>query len=269
METKETAAAVETKLIKAQEDIKGREMEIDNNELKIKELEKDLLEVEKEREVESWKVAELEESLTKAQLEWNKKVEEKLYKELDEAKNNLKEKEDELDSIQWEKNELKLKTSKLEEENQVLKIENEELKKKINDSKWVDFMWETEEADAYIISLIKSAKEQIILVDPYVDYKSFSRLSERWNWVKATVYFSNISLLPWQRITDVLEDQEGNPIDKHFLRDVHDRYLIIDNDVYKSGSSLDSHFWKKGTNISKVPNKTPDEQLKALWIILH
>lgn len=265
----EKTQQLESKLVEAQEGIKYREKEILDNWIKIKELQNSLLEIEKERIAESWKIAELEKSLTKAQLEWNKEVEEKLYKELDEAKSSLKETEDKLNSIEWEKYELELRTSKLEEENQVLKIENEELKKKVNDSKWVDFMWETEEADAYIISLIKSAKEQIILVDPYVDYKTFSRLSERWNWVKATVYFSNISLLPWMRINNVLEDQEGNPIDKHYLRDVHDRYLIIDNDVYKSWSSLDSHFWKKGTNISKVPNKTPKEQLKALWIILY
>ena len=72
--------------------------------------------------------------------------------------------------------------------------------------------------------------------------------------------------MQWQRVDDVIKDQEGNPIDKHYLRDVHDRYLIIDNDVYKSWSSLNSHFWWKWTNISKVPDKTPEEQLKALWI---
>lgn len=262
----EKTQQLETKLLEAQNSIKNREEEIVNNEVKIKELQNNLLEAEKEREIESWKITELENSLIKAQSEWNKKVEEKLYKELEDAKTNLKEKQDRIDLIEWEKSELEKKTWSLIEENHILKIENEELKKKISDSRWVDFMWETEEADAYITSLIQSAKTQIILVDPYVDYKTFSRLWERNYWVKATVYFSNISLLPWQTIKDVLEDQEGNPIDKHLLRWVHDRYLIIDNDVYKSWSSLDSHFWKKGTNISKVPSKTPEEQLKVLWI---
>ena len=262
----EKTQQLEDKLIEAKEDIKKREEEINNNWSRINELQEKLLEIEKEKVTESLKVEELEKSLTKAQLEWNKKVEEKLYKELDEAKNSLKEIEDKLSTIEWEKNELEVKTWELEEENQILKIENEELRKKISDSKWIDFMWEKDEADAYIISLIQSAKTRIIIVDNFVDYKTFSRLSKRWVWVKATVYCSNITLLQWQRINDVLEDQEGNPIVKYYLSDVHDRFLIIDNEVYNPWSSLNSSFWWKRTNISKIPDRTPEEQLKSMWI---
>jgi hypothetical protein len=139
------------------------------------------------------------------------------------------------------------------------------LQKKVSDSIWRDFMWEPKKADDYVTSLIQSAKTQVILVDPYVDSVTISRLSKRWNWVKAVVYCSNIKLSEWQT-KDVLQDQENNPIKSRPLRNFHDRYLIIDNDIYRSWSSFDSHLWKKGTNISKVPNKTPEERLKELWI---
>ena len=95
--------------------------------------------------------------------------------------------------------------------------------------------------DAYeaIIKLIESAKESIVLVDPYTDYKSLVYLSHKNEGVKVTIYKSNRSKLKQAEI-EAFSKQYGELEMKEF-NESHNRYLILDSsEVYDLGTSLNS-----------------------------
>ena len=95
--------------------------------------------------------------------------------------------------------------------------------------------------DAYeaIIKLIESAKERIVLVDPYVDDKSLVYLSHKNEGVTITIYKSNRAKLK-QTETETFSKQYGEVAIKEF-NESHNRFLILDSkDVYDLGTSLNS-----------------------------
>ena len=90
-----------------------------------------------------------------------------------------------------------------------------------------------------IIKLIESAKESIVLVDPYVDDKSLAYLSHKIEGVKVTIYKSNRSKLKQAEI-EAFSKQYGELIIKEF-NESHNRFLILDsNEVYDLGTSLNN-----------------------------
>ncbi len=92
--------------------------------------------------------------------------------------------------------------------------------------------------DAYAFSsnLIKSAKESIMLIDNYIDETVFTLLGKRNKGVTATIYTHSIS----RQLKLDLEkyNTQYEPIRLEEIKNVHDRFLIIDNDVYHIGASL-------------------------------
>ncbi len=93
--------------------------------------------------------------------------------------------------------------------------------------------------DAYKFAtdLIKSAKQSIVLIDNYVDESVLLMLSKRNEGVSATIYTG--------RVTERLEldanrhNAQYTPIEIRTSRNVHDRFMIIDNlTVYHIGASL-------------------------------
>ncbi len=92
--------------------------------------------------------------------------------------------------------------------------------------------------DAYAFSsnLIKSAKETIVLIDNYIDETVFTLLIKRNKGVTATIYTHSIS----RQLKLDLEkyNTQYEPIILKEIKNVHDRFLIIDNDVYHIGASL-------------------------------
>ena len=90
-----------------------------------------------------------------------------------------------------------------------------------------------------IIKLIESAKENIVLVDPYVDDKSLVYLSHKKEGVRVTIYKSNHSKLKQAEI-EAFSKQYGELTIKEF-NESHNRYLILDSsEVYDLGTSLNS-----------------------------
>jgi len=92
--------------------------------------------------------------------------------------------------------------------------------------------------DAYVFAsdLIRRAKHEIILIDNYIDETVLTILNKRNNGVKATIYTANISKdlkLDLQK-----HNSQYQPIDIKVFQNFHDRFLIIDNDVYHIGASL-------------------------------
>ena len=92
------------------------------------------------------------------------------------------------------------------------------------------------DAYAFATDLIKAAKQSITLIDNYVDETTLLMLSKRNEGVKATIYTGKADkrlLLDLQR-----HNEEYPPIELAEYRQAHDRFLLIDTEVYHIGASL-------------------------------
>lgn len=118
-------------------------------------------------------------------------------------------------------------------------------------------MWD---AYSYIANLIRSAKEQVILIDNYCDDKTLTLLDQRTENVKATIHTTYN-----KKYNDALEvhNSQQPPIQSIQLpHKIHDRFLIIDQQVYLLGNSLKD----MGHTLSAaiLTGFTPDEILSKL-----
>lgn len=93
--------------------------------------------------------------------------------------------------------------------------------------------------DAYkfVCDLIRSAKKSIILIDNYIDESVFTLLTKRNSNVKAVIYVGKITK---QLELDLKKhNAQYQPVEIKELKNIHDRFLIIDNkDVYHIGASI-------------------------------
>jgi hypothetical protein len=92
--------------------------------------------------------------------------------------------------------------------------------------------------DAYVFAtdLIKSAKKSITLIDNYIDESVLLMLSKRKAKVRATIITrsdSKVSQLDIEK-----HNAQYSPIEVKACDTIHDRFLIVDNDVYHLGASL-------------------------------
>ena len=89
-------------------------------------------------------------------------------------------------------------------------------------------------------ALIKSAKNEVILIDGYVGADTFHILEARGDGVKATIYTEKVGANIQTLQTDhECEYGANRHVDVFRYRtDFHDRFLIIDDDVYHFGASL-------------------------------
>ena len=89
---------------------------------------------------------------------------------------------------------------------------------------------------AFVNKLIRSAKKQIVLIDNYVDETVLLRLAERSQNVKAKIYTQQTS--PSFAVALKQHNAEFAPVELHNFTKSHDRFLIIDEDVYHIGASI-------------------------------
>lgn len=92
------------------------------------------------------------------------------------------------------------------------------------------------DAWSYVSDLVRSAKQQVVLIDNFVDDRVLSMLDKRAEGVTATIH----SRYYEQFLTDLKKHNEQYPaIDFVQLpHKNHDRFLIIDDKVYFMGASL-------------------------------
>ena len=92
--------------------------------------------------------------------------------------------------------------------------------------------------DAYELAcrLIKSAKRRIVLIDNYIDESTLLMLEKRNKNVTATIYTHSIGE---QLQLDIARyNAQYRPITVLRYKKSHDRFLILDDDVYHVGASL-------------------------------
>ena len=92
--------------------------------------------------------------------------------------------------------------------------------------------------DAYVFAtdLIKSAKKSVTLIDNYIDESVLLMLSKRKAKVRATIITrsdSKVSQLDIEK-----HNAQYSPVEVKVCDTIHDRFLIIDNNVYHLGASL-------------------------------
>ena len=92
--------------------------------------------------------------------------------------------------------------------------------------------------DAYnlISNFIRKAKREIILIDNYIDDSVLKILDKRGKNVSATVYTAHFS--EKLQLDLAKHNSQYSPINIKTLKKFHDRFLIIDDDVYHIGASI-------------------------------
>ncbi|MDE6577383.1 MAG: virulence RhuM family protein, partial [Muribaculaceae bacterium] len=92
------------------------------------------------------------------------------------------------------------------------------------------------DAYALVADLIRKAKKRIVVIDNYIDDSVLVQLSKRRQGVTADIYDGQISK---QLRLDVEKHNEQYPgVTLHKYTKAHDRFLIIDEEVYHIGASL-------------------------------
>ena len=112
------------------------------------------------------------------------------------------------------------------------------------------------EAYSYIKKLLLSAKKEIIIIDGYIDITVLDMLNEI-N-IPITIYTLPSASITKQdihkfQITHILTIKRNNII--------HDRFLIIDDDIYSIGSSI-KDVGKKRFVMTKITTISKDDLLK-------
>ena len=94
------------------------------------------------------------------------------------------------------------------------------------------------DARLFAENLIKSAQKEVVLIDNYIDASDFDILECRSNGVDATIDVERITSTMTVLQSDCLL-QTGRKTELCATRTrIHDRFLIIDNQVYHLGASL-------------------------------
>ena len=117
------------------------------------------------------------------------------------------------------------------------------------------------DAYALVADLIRQAKTRIVVIDNYIDDSVLVQLSKRNPGVTVDIYDGQISK---QLRQDVEKHNEQYPgVTLHKYTKAHDRFLIIDEDVYHIGASL-KDLGKKLFAFSKMEVMTGNELLAGL-----
>ena len=122
------------------------------------------------------------------------------------------------------------------------------------------------DAYAFVADLIRKAKHRIVVIDSYIDDSVLVQLSKRNPAVTVDIYDGRISQ---QLRQDVDRHNRQYPgVTLHAYNKAHDRFLIIDEEVYHIGHSL-KDLGKKLFAFSKMDVITGTELISQLWWILR
>ena len=95
------------------------------------------------------------------------------------------------------------------------------------------------DAFKFIETLLQSATSRVILIDNYIDAKVIDTLDQRPTGAKADVFTSSINANLTQAANCYMLQHPDKPLSlKTCSTKFHDRFLIIDNDVYHIGASI-------------------------------
>ncbi len=122
--------------------------------------------------------------------------------------------------------------------------------------------------DAYELTsrLVRSAHNRIVLIDNYIDESVLTLLDKRERGVKAMIYTRQIS--PQLQLDIQRHDSQYEPIPVYVLKFAHDRFLLLDEDVYHIGASI-KDVGKRWFAIMKMVETKADEIIRHLETHCH
>lgn len=112
------------------------------------------------------------------------------------------------------------------------------------------------DAYAFVAGLVRKATRRILLIDNYVDETVLTLLNKRAVAVAATIYTSKLSK---ELQLDIKKhNAQYPPVEVRTFSKAHDRFLIIDDDVYLIGASI-KDLGKKWFGFTLMENTSADE----------
>lgn len=117
------------------------------------------------------------------------------------------------------------------------------------------------DAYAFVAGLVRKATKRIVLIDNYIDDTVLTLLDKRKTDVKAMIYTGKISKVLQLDIDK--HNAQYTPITIKIFSNTHDRFLIIDNDVYLIGASI-KDLGKKWFGFTLMENTDADELISKL-----
>lgn len=155
----------------------------------------------------------------------------------------------------------RIELKQLETDQRIEQVFEKLEEKTISPRQGIFFDGQIYDAYEFICGLIKCAKTRIILIDNYVDETVLTMLDKREAGVTATIYTQKISS---QFQLDIAKHNAQYPaIDVKTFTKSHDRFLILDNQVYLIGASL-KDLGKKWFAVALMSETAPEILLSRL-----
>lgn len=88
----------------------------------------------------------------------------------------------------------------------------------------------------FAAQLVRSAKEEVVIIDPYADDTALTLMTKRAPDVKAIVYSARINRTMQEEVARI--NRQFPTVELRNMRDVHDRFIIVDNTIYHVGASI-------------------------------
>ena len=117
------------------------------------------------------------------------------------------------------------------------------------------------DAFEFVVSLIESANKRIILIDPYVDYRAFNYLKKVKHGLDVLICKGCNAKLTKADIKQ-FKAQYG-PITIKTINNMHDRFLIVDDECYSLGASL-NFYGKKTFAVTKIEDHSIIDKIVEL-----
>ena len=88
----------------------------------------------------------------------------------------------------------------------------------------------------FAVQLVRSAKQEIVIIDPFADDTALSLMPKRNPGVNAIIYSARIN----QTMKAECErlNRQCPPVELQTIREVHDRFIVVDETVYHIGASI-------------------------------
>ena len=153
-----------------------------------------------------------------------------------------------------DKIELKQLTDKTEIDTKFNQVFDAIEAKDITPKQGIIFNGQIFDAHVFVSKIIRSAKKSIVLIDNYIDESVLTLLTKRKKGVSAKIITKSIS----KRLElDVQKfNEQYEPITVEVLKNIHDRFIIIDEkDLYNSGASF-KDLGKKISTFTKMEKST-------------
>ena len=144
----------------------------------------------------------------------------------------------------------------METESQIGRIMNMIDNNKSLPKQGIFFDGQVYDAYVFVAGLVRKAARRIVLIDNYIDETVLTLLDKRASGVEAVIYTGRIS----QQLQLDIDKHNAQypPIDVRTFNKAHDRFLIIDDEVYLVGASI-KDLGKKWFGFTLMENTDAEE----------